>query len=94
MAEVVEKGVCQSIIAGRVEEVTALENGGFDTAIALPAADEFSSPSFVHVYSEKRIGQKGEMVRQLVTVQGFRQRIQGNKGQWIKYTNTLRAIQQ
>lgn len=92
MAEVAEK-VGVALISGRVEEVTALENGGFDTAIALPAVDEFSSPSFVHVYSEKRIGQKGEMVRQAVTVQGFRQRIQGNKGQWIKYTNTLRAVQ-
>ncbi|EHP43588.1 hypothetical protein OR16_07771 [Cupriavidus basilensis OR16] len=93
MSQAVESGTCQAIIAGRVEEVTALENGGFDTAIALPAEDEFSSPGFVHVYSEKRIGQKGEMVRQVVKVSGFRQRIQGKQGMWIKYTNVLRAVQ-
>lgn len=82
-----------AVIFGRIEEVTALDNGGFDTAIAIAADDEFSSPSFVHVYSDKRIGQKGEMVEQLCQVRGFRQRINGNKGVWVKYTNTYRAVQ-
>lgn len=86
-------GVNQAFIKGRIEESTALDNGGFDTAIAMPAQDEFSSPSFIHVYSDKRIGQKGEMVQVLVDVRGFRQRINGQKGTWVKYTNTLRAVQ-
>lgn len=86
-------GVNQALIRGRVEESTALENGGFDTAIAMPAPDEFSSPSFIHVYSDKRLGQKGEVVQVLVDVRGFRQRINGNKGVWVKYTNTLRAVE-
>ncbi|URF08057.1 hypothetical protein [Cupriavidus campinensis] len=93
MADGIKVGANQALIMGRVEEVTALENGGFDTAIALPAADQYSSPSFMHVYSDKRIGQKGETVQQLVDLRGFRQRINGNKGVWVKYTNTLRAVQ-
>jgi hypothetical protein len=83
----------QALIAGRVEEVTALDNGGFDTSLAMPAADQYSSPSFVHVYSDKRFGQKGETVQVLVNVAGFRQRIQGKQGMWVKYTNVLRAVQ-
>lgn len=89
----IKVGANQALIAGRVEDVTALDNGGFDTALAMPAADQYSSPSFVHVYSDKRVGQKGETVQVLVDVRGFRQRINGQKGQWIKYTNTLRAVQ-
>lgn len=86
-------GANQSFIVGRIEEVTSLDNGGFDTALAMPAPDEFSSPSFVHIYSDKRFGQKGETVNVLVDVRGFRQRINGKQGQWIKYTNVLRAVQ-
>ncbi|WP_454742789.1 hypothetical protein [Cupriavidus necator] len=93
MSEAIKVGANQVLLIGRVEEVTALDNGGFDTAIAMPAPDEYSSPSFVHVYSDKRIGQKGETVQQLVDVRGFRQRINGKQGVWVKYTNTLRAVQ-
>ncbi|MFS8934745.1 hypothetical protein [Cupriavidus taiwanensis] len=91
MSEAKQVGANQCLLVGRVEEVTALENGGFDTAVAMPAPDEYSSPSFVHVYSDKRIGQKGETVQVLVDVRGFRQRINGKQGMWVKYTNVLRA---
>lgn len=89
----IKVGANQALVAGRIEEVTSLDNGGFDTALAMPAPDQFSSPSFVHIYSDKRFGQKGETVQVLVNVAGFRQRIQGKQGQWIKYTNVLRAVQ-
>jgi hypothetical protein len=93
MSEAMKVGANQALVVGRVEESTALENGGYDTAIAMPAPDEYSSPSFVHVYSDKRLGQKGDVVNVMVDVRGFRQRINGNKGVWVKYTNTLRAVQ-
>ncbi|WP_342049727.1 MULTISPECIES: hypothetical protein [unclassified Cupriavidus] len=96
MAEAVAQpkiGANQALIVGRIEDVTSLDNGGFDTSLAMPAPDSFTSPSFVHVYSDKRIGQKGETVNVLVDVRGFRQRINGKQGQWVKYTNVLRAVQ-
>lgn len=83
----------QAVLAGKIIEVNALEQGGYATVIAQPARDEYHSPGRVNVISARRVGNKDDVVRVLVECGGYGQRVNGAKGQWMKTINTYRAVE-
>ena len=60
----------QCMLRGRIEESRRHGNVTY-TRVLCPAADEFSRPQTIEVRSKQRLGQKGDMVQQLVTLGGY-----------------------
>ncbi|WP_405124708.1 hypothetical protein ACEPMY_01270 [Ralstonia pseudosolanacearum] len=83
----------QALLAGKIIEVNALEQGGYATVIAQPARDEYQLPGRVNVISARRLGNKDDVVRVLVECSGYGQRVNGSKGQWTKTINVYRAAE-
>lgn len=66
--------VGQALIVGRIERSTRKQGRDgvyFLTLVKQPAPDEFSSPSTVEISSNHALGQKGDAIRQVVTVGGY-----------------------
>lgn len=83
----------QAMIAGKVLEVNALEQGGYATVVAQPARDEYQSPGRVNILSSRRVGNRDDVVRVLVECTGYGQRINGEKGAWTKTINVYRMVE-
>jgi hypothetical protein len=66
----------QVLIAGRVSATRSLEKGTRVTTIVTPAADEYSHPQTVEVFSKHQLGVKGDDVRQLCAVRGYLRRFE------------------
>lgn len=60
----------QAMLRGRIEESRRHGNVTY-TRVLCPAADEFSRPQTIEVRSKQRLGQKGDMVQQLVMLGGY-----------------------
>lgn len=58
-------------IAGKIENVTSFNNGGFATQVMLPAEDQYSMPAHVEIRSDKRLGSKGEEIDVLCAISGW-----------------------
>lgn len=88
----------KAMIVGRIDSVRSYptQNGDrYETRVIQPAADEFSSPSSVAITSKKRIGGKGEDVKVVVDVAGFKDSYTDKKtGELIQTArNVLYAVE-
>lgn len=89
----------QTIIAGRVQQVKTLDRGGYVTELTQPAADEYSHPSTVEIFSDQRLGNQGDEIQQLCAVGGYANNFRytdrqtGQPRQGRKIILTLRAVQ-
>jgi hypothetical protein len=88
----------KAMICGRIDSVRSYptQNGDrYETRVIQPAADEFSSPSSVGITSKKRIGAKGDDVKVVVDVAGFKDSFTDKKtGEVIQTArNVLYAVE-
>lgn len=58
------------LVAGKVQEVRRHEKTIFTRVIA-PAADEYSKPQIVEIRSQQRIGERGDVIKQLCRLGGY-----------------------
>ena len=84
----------QAVLVGKVIEARSGDKGWM-TTVAQPAPDEFSSPSYCMVYSNRRIAAVGDVVSQLVVCEGYRYKVFPKDGgePWMKTENVLRAVE-
>lgn len=80
----------QTLLVGRVEQVE-LVNAVRYTTIICPAHDQYSSPEIITIRSKRPIGAKGDEIRQLCSVGGFRGRAFETKD---KDTGEIRKVRQ
>lgn len=66
----------QALISGKIvaksRAITTQQGRKFLTVVALPAADEYSTPQVVELRSNESLGQAGETVRCRVSIGGYR----------------------
>jgi hypothetical protein len=67
-------GLCESILRGRVDAIRRAKQKGHFTRLCLPAPDEYSSPSYVEIFSDNRFAAVGEDVTIKVRIAGARRR--------------------
>ena len=80
----------QTYLVGRVEQVELVNNVRYTTIIC-PANDQYSSPEIITIRSKRPLGAKGDEIRQLCHVGGFRGRAFETKD---KDTGEIRKVRQ
>lgn len=92
----------QAVLKGRVvarsRAISTQDGRRFLTVVALPAPDEFTSPSTVELRSREALGQSGDAVSVVVQIGGFRRsfdltdQVTGEKVKVQSANNTLDVL--
>jgi hypothetical protein len=90
LARLAQLGI--ATIAGRIDNVTTRERGGYFVRLVIAAKDEYSSPATVELESEQRLGKPGDDWKGRVEISGFRNDYQGKSGPVKSARNVLRVV--